>query len=483
MRLKRTPGWIKHLDFILLDTLCLQVAFLLAHVLRHGWTNPYADDAYVNLNLIYILVDLVVLITNQTMKSVLKRGFYKEIVKTAKHVFLVVLIVSLYMFSVKAGSTYSRIMFYVLAGLYAVLSYVVRLCWKKVLLQRKKIVLGGAMYFVTTSERAARVISRFRENSVGNRLIQGMCIFDCDCVGDTFAEVPVTADKQSVLQDLRTRWVDEVFISLPAEEALPMELISSIADMGIVTHLEMEQMELDEWKHQTIQKVAGTTVRTISMTEATLRQSMLKRGLDIIGGLVGCLLTVVLTIVIGPIIYINSPGPIFFTQTRVGKNGRKFKLYKFRSMYPDAEKRKAELMAQNRIQGGLMFKLEYDPRIIGCRKMPDGTVKKGIGNFIRDWSLDEFPQFFNVLKGDLSLCGTRPPTVDEWEKYELHHRARLAIKPGITGLWQVSGRSNITDFEQVVELDKKYIREWSMGLDFRILLQTVKAVFGREGSM
>ena len=483
MRLKRTPGWIKHLDFILLDMLCLQVAFLLAHVLRHGWTNPYADDAYVNLNLIYILVDLVVLITNQTMKSVLKRGFYKEIVKTAKHVFLVVLIVSLYMFSVKAGSTYSRIMFYVLAGLYAVLSYVVRLCWKKVLLQRKKIVLGGAMYFVTTSERAARVISRFRENSVGNRLIQGMCIFDCDCVGDTFADVPVTAGRENVLQDLRTRWVDEVFISLPAEEALPMELISSIADMGIVTHLEMEQMELDEWKHQTIQKVAGTTVRTISMTEATLRQSMLKRGLDIIGGLVGCLLTVVLTIVIGPIIYINSPGPIFFTQTRVGKNGRKFKLYKFRSMYPDAEKRKAELMAQNRIQGGLMFKLEYDPRIIGCRKMPDGTVKKGIGNFIRDWSLDEFPQFFNVLKGDLSLCGTRPPTVDEWEKYELHHRARLAIKPGITGLWQVSGRSNITDFEQVVELDKKYIREWSMGLDFRILLQTVKAVFGREGSM
>ena len=115
--------------------------------------------------------------------------------------------------------------------------------------------------------------------------------------------------------------------------------------------------------------------------------------------------------------------------------------------------------------------------------MADGTIKKGIGNFIRDWSLDEFPQFYNVLKGDLSLVGTRPPTVDEWEKYEMHHRARLAIKPGITGLWQVSGRSNITDFEQVVELDKKYIREWSMGLDFRILLKTVLVVLGKEGSM
>ena len=123
------------------------------------------------------------------------------------------------------------------------------------------------------------------------------------------------------------------------------------------------------------------------------------------------------------------------------------------------------------------------PRIIGSRKLPDGTVKRGIGNFIRDWSLDEFPQFWNVLKGDLSLVGTRPPTVDEWDKYELHHRARLATKPGITGMWQVSGRSKITDFEQVVALDKKYIQEWSMGLDLRILLQTVLVVLRREGSM
>ena len=110
-------------------------------------------------------------------------------------------------------------------------------------------------------------------------------------------------------------------------------------------------------------------------------------------------------------------------------------------------------------------------------------MKKGLGNFIRDWSLDEFPQFFNVLKGDMSLVGTRPPTLDEWDRYEPHHRARLAVRPGITGLWQVSGRSKITDFEEVVKLDTKYITEWSMGLDFRILLKTVKVVFGRDGAM
>ena len=158
-------------------------------------------------------------------------------------------------------------------------------------------------------------------------------------------------------------------------------------------------------------------------------------------------------------IIIDDPGNPFFVQNRLTENGKVFPMIKFRSMYMDAEERKKELMAQNRISDGLMFKLDFDPRIIGCEQRPDGTIKKGIGNYIRDWSLDEFPQFWNVLKGDLSLVGTRPPTVDEWDKYELHHRARLAAKPGITGMWQVSGRSKITDFEKVVELDKKYIRE------------------------
>ena len=149
----------------------------------------------------------------------------------------------------------------------------------------------------------------------------------------------------------------------------------------------------------------------------------------------------------------------------------------------DAEARKAELMEQNQVKDGMMFKMEYDPRIIGCKKLPDGTIKKGIGNRIRDWSLDEFPQFFNVLKGDMSLIGTRPPTEDEWEKYSAHHRGRMAIKPGITGLWQVSGRSNITDFDEVVRLDRKYIDEWSLVNDIKILFKTVGVVLKLEGSM
>ena len=140
-------------------------------------------------------------------------------------------------------------------------------------------------------------------------------------------------------------------------------------------------------------------------------------------------------------------------------------------MVMNAEALKQELMEKNKIKDGMMFKIDNDPRII-----------KGIGNFIRKTSIDEFPQFFNVLKGDMSLIGTRPPTLDEWKKYDLHHRKRMAIKPGITGMWQISGRSDITDFETVVKMDVDYITSWSLGLDIKILFKTVVGVFTGNGA-
>jgi lipopolysaccharide/colanic/teichoic acid biosynthesis glycosyltransferase len=226
-----------------------------------------------------------------------------------------------------------------------------------------------------------------------------------------------------------------------------------------------------------VEKIGGYVVLTNAIRVATTKQLFIKRMMDIVGSVIGLILCAIFTVTIGPIIYIKDPGPIFFSQERVGKNGKRFRLYKFRSMYMDAEERKADLMEQNQMQG-LMFKMKDDPRIIGSG--PDGT-RHGIGWFIRKSSIDEFPQFWNVLKGDMSLVGTRPPTVDEWKQYEAHHRARLAVKPGITGLWQISGRSEITDFEEVVALDLQYMKEWSIGNDIVILWKTIVTVIQMKG--
>jgi lipopolysaccharide/colanic/teichoic acid biosynthesis glycosyltransferase len=206
-------------------------------------------------------------------------------------------------------------------------------------------------------------------------------------------------------------------------------------------------------------------------------QLIVKRIVDVTAGLAGTIVTGILFLVLAPAIYIKSPGPIFFKQVRIGKNGRQFDIYKFRSMYMDAEERKKELMEQNQMQG-LMFKMKNDPRIIGSEK----GEGKGVGNLIRKTSLDEFPQFINVLKGDMSLIGTRPPTLDEYEHYDFHHKARLGMMPGITGLWQVSGRSDILDFEEIVRLDKQYIENWSLWLDWKILFKTFKVVLKGKGA-
>ena len=420
---KKPQGWVKHVDFMLFDFLCLHAAFVLAYITRHGLSNPYGNTFYIGMAIVYSIVDILVMITNSTMKNVLKRGYYLEFLKTVRHIFLVSLIMTCYLFSTQEGVEYSRITFFLQAGYYAVLSYVVRILWKQLLLRKKVDSNSAAMYFITTSDRAEPVLENFKKHNHGEYSVKGLCILDEDCIGREFAGVQVDTTKDTVLNYLCDKWIDEVYISVAGNYEEPRTLIAALADMGIVVHIEIGKLGTEQWQHQAIEEVAGSTVRTLSMTMATPAQLFMKRVVDLIGGIAGCFITAILTLILGPMIYIKSPGPIFFAQTRVGRNGKKFKLYKFRSMYPDAEARKAELMKDNRVKDGMMFKLDFDPRIIGAKKLPDGTIKKGIGNFIRDWSLDEFPQFYNVLKGDLSLCGTRPPTVDEWEKYELHHRA------------------------------------------------------------
>ncbi len=293
----------------------------------------------------------------------------------------------------------------------------------------------------------------------------------------------MVADAATAVRYICRTWVDEVLIVISDNQPYPKKLIDQLIETGVTIHLNLAKVSNISGKKQFVEEIGPYTVLTTTMNYALERQLLIKRVMDIAGGLVGCLLTGIIFIFVAPAIYISSPGPIFFAQERVGKNGKKFKMYKFRSMYMDAEARKAELMKENKLGDGKMFKMDFDPRVIGNKILPDGTKKTGIGDFIRRTSLDEFPQFFNVLKGDMSVVGTRPPLVSETELYELHHYARLSIKPGITGLWQVSGRSDITDFEEVVRLDREYIDNWNVGMDIKILLKTVAVVLKKDGSM
>lgn len=192
-----------------------------------------------------------------------------------------------------------------------------------------------------------------------------------------------------------------------------------------------------------------------------------KRILDILGATVGLSLTALIFLPIVIAIYFDNPGPIFYSQTRCGWRGRQFRIWKFRSMVVNADQLKHQVQNQ---ANGHIFKNDNDPRITR------------VGRFLRRTSLDELPQFWNVLLGDMSLVGTRPPTVDEVKQYNERHWQRLEVKPGITGEWQANGRSSVNDFEEIVSMDLHYQRCWSIAYDMKLILKTIQAVLHRKGA-
>ena len=282
---------------------------------------------------------------------------------------------------------------------------------------------------------------------------------------------PIVASQDTLLNYVIHNDIDEVFIT--HTEMLSTSVlkgwVSDMEQMGIIVDVNIDAFDLLNRGNKVLNRVGKYAVVTFARNIISARGLVMKRLLDIVGSLVGMIILGIVTVIVAPAIKLESPGPVFFGQTRIGKNGRRFTFYKFRSMYQDAEQRKKELMEHNEVQG-LMFKMENDPRITK------------VGRFIRKTSIDELPQFWNVLKGDMSLVGTRPPTVDEFEHYEAKHKCRLSMTPGLTGLWQISGRSDIKDFDEVVQLDMQYIDDWSILKDIKILLLTIGVVLTGKGS-
>ena len=478
---KSEQSWLKHLDFILWDVLSAQIALVLAYSLRHGFYRWIYDKVpYRYLAIWMAFFGVVVAVLFNTMHDVLKRRWTVEIRMTLTQSLLVFSTMIIYLFSVKDAEVYSRITLWVILLIYIPLAFAIRMLWKRVLRRRIAREKRRVMLLISDQSSAQEAIERIQKHPMEGISLCGLVLIDRDAVGESFAGLPVVTTMNEVAQYICREWIDEVYIAVENLDGFPRDLLEKCRQMGVTMHLQMMPLGMGK---QTVEKIAGMPVITNSINIASPLQLMLKRLLDILGGIVLSIVAVLAIIIIGPIIKIKSPGPILYKQERVGQNGRRFKMFKIRSMYMNADARKQELMKQNRVSSGMMFKLDFDPRIIGNEQRPDGTRKTGIGEFIRRTSIDELPQGFNVLMNQMSLVGTRPPTVDEWEKYELHHRARLATKPGITGMWQVSGRSEITDFEEITRLDTEYIENWSIGLDIRILVKTVSTVLAHRGAM
>lgn len=418
---------------------------------------------------IVLLVYMLIMLFSDIETDFIKRSTWMDLLAGVKASVILIFVTALTIFLQHNNADASRGVYFCIAGINLVLFYATHVVIKYYLLKiyRNKRATNQ-VFLVTTSDRVEEILSDLENAKDWAHRLASIAIIDDNQVGKWYEGIPVVATYSNMFQYAKEQIVDEVFINVPYDsgEALA-EVVEKFEDMGATVHVSIEILNKFDY-YKSFDMMGTIPVVTFTNQHYDWKMLFVKRLMDIIGAIVGLAITAVVTVFLAPPLLIESPGPLFFAQKRVGKNGRFFKIYKFRSMYQDAEERKKELESQNEMNG-FMFKMKDDPRITK------------VGKFIRKTSIDELPQFFNVLKGDMSLVGTRPPTVDEFRQYESHQKRRLSAKPGITGLWQVSGRNNIKDFEDVVKLDVQYIDNWSIGLDIKIILKTIKVVFEKGG--
>ena len=453
------------------DLVSISVAYAVAILIRyHKFRRVMEPELHFVVYIGFLLLCTIYSFLLDWNREFLKRGLLVEFIAIVKFNGFMALSVMASLFLLQRGADFSRLVmgYFVILDVFTL--WGVRACMKKVLriyfTSKSNIV---KIMIIAKASVMDKTVARLKEAMDINYEVVALACVDADRKGAIIDGIRVNAGGDDLLDVARQMPLDEVFINLPEEDkGYVKHIIYELETMGIACHYNIDIIERPQ-KEVRVGNFAGYTVVTYSINHFDYRRMAIKRLIDIAGGLVGCILTVVITPFVAVAIRIDSPGPIFFAQTRIGKNGRRFKIYKFRSMYADAEARKKELEEQNEMQG-LMFKMDNDPRITR------------VGRFIRKTSIDELPQFFNIVRGDMSLVGTRPPTEGEFEQYNSHYRRRISMTPGLTGLWQISGRSTIVDFDEVVKLDLEYIDNWTLGLDIKILFQTIWVVLSGKGS-
>ncbi len=422
----------------------------------------------ISICLVLVVLSLVFSLILDWNHFIFKRGYFDEFLAVLKYILSMAFMLGFIVFAFRLGVTFSRFVFGAFAITDGILTYVSHILFKKYLgTFYRRSSSSDKIAIITYKKYAEEIIKNMRNDGEWGSEIIGIILLDASGENeDVIENIPVFSGVGDLSAILGTLTMDIAFLYAPKlEESEKNDIINMLEIMGATCYLSLGS-------HMNSQKVgefAGHTVIAYDNNFIDYRRRLIKRIFDIICAFLGMLAMVIMYPFIALAIKLDSPGPVLFKQLRIGKNGRRFYMYKFRSMYTDAEERKAELMEQNEVSG-LMFKMEKDPRVTK------------VGAFLRKTSLDEFPQFINILKGDMSMIGTRPPTAEEFEQYNLHYRRRLSITPGLTGMWQVSGRSDIKDFDKVVELDLEYIDNWSLTLDMKIFIKTIGTVLKASGS-
>ncbi|MGA1868368.1 MAG: sugar transferase [bacterium] len=383
---------------------------------------------------------------------------------------LMTIALTLYIFNIHHFSRIFMVSFFLSS---AIIHSLLRFWIKKILtVARIKGYNFRRALIVGHSSSAARIISSIEENVEWGMRVVG--IVKEDGIDETYncAEInkyPIKGKLDDLKRILRSEPVDNVIFCTQRKNITDLKnTILDVETMGISSHVAIPNPVV-KLSSTFIGNIDGIPLITYSPIKLSPLELMIKNFVDLLGGLIGFLFFIILYPIISLAIKLDSKGPVLFKQKRMGENGRIFTCYKFRSMYQDAEERKRELLAENQLNGAV-FKIKDDPRITR------------VGKFLRKFSLDEWPQFINVLKREMSLVGTRPPTLDEVGKYELWQKRRLSMKPGLTGLWQVEGRNSINDFNEIVKLDLKYIDNWSIWYEFYIIIKTVFVALGGKNS-
>lgn len=470
--IRRKNKMIETYSILLIDMVCVLVSYYLSLFIRFDLISKeaYPRDYHSMVGAYILILCLMYTLFLDGNRWFFDRNNLRELYYTIRYTGILVVGLVVVLYLTQQAYEFSRLVYLIFAVTNTVITFVAHVVYKRFMLDYyRKSVNNTKMLVLTKETTAQEVLETLQQEKTWDYDITAVALYDVDMQGDEIAGVPVVASMEDVYDVVCQMMVDEVFISLPGIPVAEIrEMVQRFEEMGLVCHYRVDLFSKAN-PNTYVQQLAGYSVISFTLQSMDSRRMLIKRLMDIVGSLIGCVLTLLITPFVALAIKIDSPGPVFFSQTRIGKNGRRFKIWKFRSMYIDAEERKKELEAQNEIKG-LMFKMEDDPRITK------------VGKFIRKTSIDETPQFLNILLGDMSLVGTRPPTEDEFEQYNGYYRRRMSITPGLTGMWQVSGRSDIQDFEEIVKLDLEYIDNWSLMLDIKILFKTVFAVLGRKGS-